>query len=134
MDVCVCMYIFFFFSSFVVYTCTTTILGFFVLYLSKVWCAHGRRRKNVTSLSFFRLLLLLPLLFRQKERVIELCEHTSLIQSRVRNQQTTFSLSRSLSLFSSLNNNINHKEDGVAERAMSFDNNKKRKKKVPHFF
>jgi hypothetical protein len=43
------------------------------------------------------------------------------------------SLALSPSLFSSLNNNINHKEDGVAERALSFDNNKKREKKVPFF-
>ena len=120
--VCVCIYLFFrfSFSSFVVFTCTTTILGFFVLYLSKVCRAYcRRRRKNVTSFfSFFRLLL--PLLFGQKERVIELCEHTSLIQSRIRNQQATFSLSLALSLsrFFSLNNNINHNEDGIALSAI----------------
>jgi hypothetical protein len=37
----------------------------------------------------------------------------------------------SLSLFFSLNNNINHKEDSVTERAMFFDKNKttRRRKK-----
>ena len=115
------------FLSFVVYACTSVLLGFFVLHLSKVFRIKHRRRKNVTSFSF-RLLLPL-LLFRQNEKVIELFERTSVIQSRIRNQQTTFSFSlHTYPFFFSLDNNINQNEDNIVERTMSCDKNKKIKR------